>query len=47
MTSLRRPRVTARHGYTILELVVVVAIVGITLGIIAPRFRLSGATNEQ
>lgn len=47
MTSLRRPGTVARRGYTILELVVVMAIVGLTMGIIAPRFRLSGATNVQ
>ncbi|WP_434480002.1 pilus assembly FimT family protein [Gemmatimonas sp.] len=40
---LRRPRA----GYTILELLVVVAIVGITLGMVAPRFRMSGATAVQ
>jgi prepilin-type N-terminal cleavage/methylation domain-containing protein len=40
---------TSRHprGYTILELVVVVCIVGITMGIVAPRFRMSGATAVQ
>lgn len=37
----------ARAGYTILELLVVVAIVGITLGMVAPRMRLSGATAVQ
>jgi prepilin-type N-terminal cleavage/methylation domain-containing protein len=36
-----------RRGYSILELVVVVAIVGITMGIVAPRFRMSGATAVQ
>jgi prepilin-type N-terminal cleavage/methylation domain-containing protein len=35
------------RGYTILELIVVVAIVGITMGIVAPRFRLSGTTAVQ
>ena len=41
------PKLVARHGYTILELVVVVAIVGITMGIVAPRFRMSGTTAVQ
>ena len=38
---------TPPRGYTILELVVVVCIVGITMGIVAPRFRMSGATAVQ
>jgi prepilin-type N-terminal cleavage/methylation domain-containing protein len=35
------------RGYTILELIVVIAIVGITMAIVAPRFRLSGTTAVQ
>lgn len=38
---------TAQRGYTILELVVVVAIIGITMGIVAPKFRLSAFTAVQ
>lgn len=37
----------SRSGYTILELLVVVAIVGITLGMVAPRMRMSGTTAVQ
>lgn len=45
-------RHTLRHldvskGFTILELIVVIVIVGLTMGIVAPRFRLSGATEVQ
>lgn len=40
-------RLDASRGFTILELIVVIAIVGITMGIVAPRFRLSGATAVQ
>lgn len=47
MQASRIPPMMARHGYTILELVVVVAIVGVTMAIVAPRFRLSGATAVQ
>lgn len=42
-----RPSRLARDGYTILELLVVMAIVGITLGMVAPRFRVSEVTAVQ
>jgi type II secretory pathway pseudopilin PulG len=44
-TSLRR--LHDARGFTILELIVIVAIVGLTMGIVAPRFRLSGTTAVQ
>ncbi len=44
-TSVRHLDVS--RGFTILELVIVIVIVGITMGIVAPRFRLSGATAVQ
>jgi prepilin-type N-terminal cleavage/methylation domain-containing protein len=47
MFSARLPVTRARRGYTMVELAVVVAIVGITMGIIAPNLRLSGTTAVQ
>jgi len=44
-TSLRH--VDVSRGFTILELIIVIVIVGLTMGIVAPRFRLSGATAVQ
>jgi prepilin-type N-terminal cleavage/methylation domain-containing protein len=42
----RRPpfALVERHGFTILELLIVIVIVGLTFGIVAPRFRLSERT---
>lgn len=39
--------VDVSRGFTILELIIVIVIVGLTMGIIAPRFRLSEATAVQ
>lgn len=44
-TSLRH--VDVSRGFTILELIIVIVVVGLTMGIVAPRFRLSGATAVQ
>lgn len=41
------PRRAPARGFTILELLIVLAIVGITFGIVAPRFRMSEQTAVQ